>query len=142
MLTDRHLSALVSTDFVLSPRELKGLTPGHQAVALVLADQLPNVVDALRSMAQELLLVELRYLSERHADVAWAPLLEYSAWGVVLNGGQKMTEEETARLRRLADWAGGWYHLPDGKTDPEFIAAEEWAPKYEAFLKYEESRRR
>lgn len=142
MLTSRHLSTLEAASFELSPRELKGLAPAHQTAALVLAEQLPNVISAFRSMAQELLLVEMRYLSEHHADAAWAPLLEYSAWGVVLNGGQKVSEEETARLRRLADWAGGWYHLPDGKTDPEFITTEEWTPKYEAFLNYEESRRR
>ena len=142
MLTDRHLAEMEAADLDLSPRELKGLTNAHQAAVLAVGSRLTDLLQGFRSMAQVLLLQELKELSLKYTEEAWAPAFEYGAWNVVLNGAEKMTPEEVARLRRLADWAGGWYHLPDEVQEPQFVEASEWAERYELHRRYEESRRR
>jgi hypothetical protein len=97
---------------------------------------------SIEEQKQEVCLQELKELSLKYTEEAWAPAFEYGAWNVVLNGAEKMTSEEVARLRRLADWAGGWYHLPDEVQEPQFVEASEWAERYELHRRYEESRRR
>lgn len=142
MLTDRHVAEMEAAHLTLSPRELKGLTNVHQASVLAVGSRLPDVLQAFRSMAQELLLIEMRELSYRYTEQPWSPAFEYAAWHVVLNGAKKMTTEEVARLRRLADWSGGWYHRPDEAEEPQFISSSDWAGRYELHRQYEESRRR
>lgn len=142
MLTDRHLAEMEAVNLSLSPRELKGLTNAHQAAVMAVGNRLPDVLQGFRSMAQEQLLLLMKELSLNYTEEAWAPAFEHAAWGVVLNGAEKMTPVEVARLRRLAEWAGGWYHLPDDTQEPIFITTKEWIERYEIHLKYEESRRR
>lgn len=142
MLTDRNLTELEAAQLDLSPRELKGLTNAHQASVLAVNARLPDLLQGFRTMAQTLLLQELRDLSLRYTEQPWAPAFEYGAWHVVLNGAEKMTELEVSRLRRLAEWAGGWYHQPDEAEEPQYIAKTDWIERYELHRRYEESRRR
>lgn len=141
-LTDRVLSEMEASNLDFSPRELKGLTHAHQAAAMVVGPHLQELLQAFRMMSQALLLQELYALAERYTEGPWPPGFEYAAWGVVLNGADRMTPQEVARLRRLAEWSGGWYHLPDEAQEPQFLPAADWATRYEIHLRYEESRRR
>lgn len=142
MISNRQLTELESGEFTLSPRELKGLTNPHQAMAIALGDRLPDILQGFRSMAQSLLLQELQTTSAKYTEEPWAPAFEYAAWNVVINGAEKMEPQEVERLRRLAEWAGGWYHLPDGYQEPQFVSTKDWVERYDIHCKYEESRRR
>lgn len=142
MLTHKHLAEMEASDLDLSPRELKPLTNAHQAAVLAISQRLPDLLQAFRGMAQELLLTEMKALSLQYAESPWAPAFEYGAWTAVLYGAEKMSTEELERLRRLAEWSGGWYYLPDDTEEPIFIPTQDWVQRYELHRKYEESRRR
>jgi hypothetical protein len=142
MLTDRHVAEMEAATLNLSPRELKGLTNEHRASVLAIESRLSDLLQGFRSMAQELLRQCMIELSIKYTEETWADGFEYSAWHAVLNGAEKLTPEELARLRRLAEWAGGWYHLLDEAQEPQFIERRDWTERYEIHLKYEESRRR
>lgn len=142
MLTDRHIAEMEAASLSLSPRELKALTNEHQASVLAVDARLPDLLQGFRSMSQELLRQCMIELSIKYTEEPWADGFEYAAWNAVLNGAEKLSPEELARLRRLAEWAGGWYHLLDEAQEPQFIERAAWEEKYKIHVKYEESRRR
>lgn len=141
-LDARRLAELAALNLAFTPRELKALTAPHQAAVLLLDETLGDLVAAFTDLAKGALLTQMMALSRAHEGTAWAAELEYALWEALVEGPERLTEAEVRTLRRLAAWAGGWYHLPDEAEAPEFVPAAAWAARYARHVAYANDRRR
>lgn len=88
-----------------------------------------KLVDLVRSLAAERLLEYIRSLGEQYLQSANAAGLDVALWYAVVNGPERINEEEVGELQQLSEMAGGWWRL-DGVPEPEFLPFEEWALIY------------
>jgi hypothetical protein len=96
-----------------------------------------KLVDLVRSLASERLLDYMRYLGVKYLQTENAPGLDYALWYAIINGPERLTEEEVGELHQLSEMAGGWWRL-DGVPEPEFLSFEDWEAFYNGQFSYKE----
>jgi hypothetical protein len=85
--------------------------------------------ERLAELAKETLETFMSDISEDHYAAGWNMGLEYDLWSMVRGGSRHygmgtVTEADVAKLKQLADEAGGWW-----KCD-EFVPIAEWRVEY------------
>lgn len=92
--------------------------------------ELARLKTEIAGYAAEALHDAMSELSEDCYAAGWMQGLEYDLWRIVLAGDGhygmgRITRDDTARLRQLADDAGGWW------MHGELVSMSEWLKRYE-----------
>lgn len=93
----------------------------------------------IRELATALLARVMSDISERCYCAGWMRDTEYVLWHLAQQGGGDygmwdVSAAEAAHLTALSDLAGGWVVWDDPKTHEEWIALDEWEPRFQAWF--------
>lgn len=77
-------------------------------------------------------------VSERAWSAAWMQDLEYHLWAALCGGPRQygrlhLTDAQIDAMRAYSDALGGWVWFNDEADREEFVPAQAWALRYEAW---------
>lgn len=130
------LRALRGNPLRLTNQETRALSPRSAAAVEAYVNAVPDLIGAFEEVSQRLLRFRMTELASFYMAEDWPARIEYTLWAAVENGPEVMSIDEVADLRRLAEWAGGWFHKPDGVFEPLFVDMVTWLQLYRRHADY------